>query len=740
MNESDELSEMENLAQSVADRLMLNLNLNLASGSPQSRPSANSSIDRLTQGTLRVAGVEFTQSTQFNGSSGASYGPDNGVPLVAYKTLVTRVYPSVQPGLLGDTLTGKRVTGQLTLSIGDRVIYQTGPTRSIGARVGPAAKIDRSAWDQELTVSLPGRNSVALKPLIANCTLNFLIPAYFCKPGRIYASVILWPVEDGPSSSHTARTAQYLQFLNVEAPKVCLVRVNWVDSKGNVTSPTDASMLGTTALASRMLPFPYFETTILGIEVTSRSPFAQLPAQAGGCNTSWQKLIADLNVTRIFTALFGLGDIVFGMVPQAAIPAGTTRLNAGCGSGAGGGFVGYNPTFAHEIGHLYECSHVAVAGDSSSDPLYPNYGGSKTSIGEVGIDTGTSPPTLYDPAVSDDIMSYGNNQWISPYTYQNILNRRSLHKSTPIDPHRLRPVLVLDFRVYREVQGVRHASVRRALRLDAAGPAPTPPPRGVSPISLDLLDANNRILATHHCTWAATHGMGKCGCGCAGADVPLEREPWLDFQEVVEWPAEEVRSVAFHRGAEPFHRIEVGEAPVVSVEGPELNHADLVLSIKTSHPREAVSVLVLLTSDDGGTWLPVALDPPNGQVKIPIDRLPGGDHCFFRAIATAELQSASADSGHFRLPQKRQKLILCLPNPDCPVHDGAVTLTAHIDARGLGGVHPKEVRWVSNLDGELGFGFVLNTQLSPGRHELTVTADLGHGNGISERGIIIVGG
>ena len=119
----------------------------------------------------------------------------------------------------------------------------------------------------------------------SNCTLNFLIPAYFCKPGRIYASVILWPVEDGPSSSHTARTAQYLQFLNVEAPKVCLVRVNWVDSKGNVTSPTDASMLGTTALASRMLPFPYFETTILGIEVTSSSPFAQLPAQAGGCNT-----------------------------------------------------------------------------------------------------------------------------------------------------------------------------------------------------------------------------------------------------------------------------------------------------------------------------------------------------------------------------------------------------------------------------------------------------------------------
>lgn len=646
----------------------------------------------------------------------------------------------MRPGLFGDALSGKRVTGQLTLSVGDRVLYRTGPTRAIGARVGPAAKIDRTAWDNELTLFSHGRDSVALKPIIVNCPLNFLVPAYYCKPGRIYATVALWPVDDGPSSSHGASSMQYLQFVNVEAPKVCLVRVNWVDSAGKVTSPTDAAMLNTIGVGSRMLPFPYFATTILGIEVTSSAAFAQLPAQIGGCNQAWLKLVTDLNVTRIFTALFGLGDIVFGMVPQAAIPAGTTQLNSGCGIGAGGGFVGFNTTFPHEVGHLYQCRHVGVPGDPSNDPLYPNYGGSKTSIGEVGIDTGTSPPTLYDPSGSDDIMSYGNNQWISPYTYQNILERRSLHASAPIDPRRLRPVLVLDFRLYREVQGVSHVSVRFAARIQAAGPAPTPPPRAVSPISMDLLDANKRILATHHCTWAAAHGMGKCGCGCAGTDVPLEREPWLDFQEVVEWPAEDVRSITFHRGGEPLHRMEIGEAPTVSVEGPELNHSDLVATIRTHHPREAVAVLVLFSSDDGASWLPVAMDPPNGQLKIPIDRLPGGENCFFRAIATAELQSASADSGHFRLPQRRQRLILNLPNAECPVRPGPVTLTAHVDTRGLGAIDPMEVRWVSNLDGELGFGFVLNTQLSPGRHELTVTAAIGREHSISERGIIIVGG
>ena len=45
-----------------------------------------------------------------------------------------RVYPFVRRGMLGDdTLTGQRVTGELTLSIGNRVLYKTGPTRGEGA-------------------------------------------------------------------------------------------------------------------------------------------------------------------------------------------------------------------------------------------------------------------------------------------------------------------------------------------------------------------------------------------------------------------------------------------------------------------------------------------------------------------------------------------------------------------------------------------------------------------------------
>ena len=698
--------------------------------------------DFLIGARLRIAGVEFTQSIQHNGSAGASYGRDNAVPLVAYKTMVARVYPTVRRGPLGsDTLTGQRVTGELTLSIGDRVIFRTGPTRAEGARVGSVARLDRASWDQEFMFSGGGGLTTTIQPTVfVNCPLNFVVPAYYCRSGRIYAEVRLWPVADGAMSSLRVSATEYLQFINVQAPKVCLVRVNWIDAAGNVNRPTDRAMLDTLGLAGRMLPFPYFESTILGIETTSSAPFAMLAASPGGCNNAWSSLVADLNVTRIFTSLFQLGDIVFGMVPQAAIPAGSGRINSGCGRGAGGGFVGYDSTFAHEIGHLYGRPHVAVPGDSSSDAAYPNYGGSARSIGEVGIDTGTSPPTLFDPSSSDDLMSYGSDQWISPYTYQKILDARDLHVSVPIDPRRLRPLLFLEFRVYRAVRGLSRVETRKAMRIEAAGMAPPRAADASSPVSLDLLDGNGQVLATHHCTWTPAHGGGSCGCGTGGHRVPLDREPWLDFCEVVEWPAGHVAAIAFHRGEEPFHSISVGEAPTVSIQGPDRSGADLVVRVSASHPRERVSVTVLFSADDGLTWQPVGFDPPNGELTIGPDRLPGGGRCVFRAIATAELQSATADTPPFDLPRTPRRLYLDVPTGECPIAPGPVALAAMLDCRGLGAVLPTDIRWSSNLDGELGFGYALTPDLSAGRHELTATAPDGLGGTLAERGIIIVGG
>ena len=63
-----------------------------------------------------------------------------------------------------------------------------------------------------------------------------------------------------------------------------------------------------------------------------------------------------------------------------------------------------------------------------------------------------------------------------------------------------------------------------------------------------------------------------------------------------------------------------------------------------------------------------------------------------------------------------------------------------IDCRGLGAVRADEIRWHSDLDGELGAGYEIVAHLRDGRHLITVTAPDGRGGSVSERGIIIVGG
>jgi hypothetical protein len=702
------------------------------------------------QAQLALAGLELTQSIQYNGAVGTSYGDDNSIPLVALKPLVVRAYPYVQPGALApDTLTGARVTGEVVLSVGDHVVYRTGPTRADGTRVGARNTLSRELWDDDLTIFFAGGPSrVASHTIIVNSSLNFVVPAWYCRSGRFYLSVRLWRAgtdEFSAAPQDSVSSGRYIDFMEVRPPRVCLQTVNWTDSAGNTTSPTDAVMLSTMRTAERMLPFPYFETTILGTSESSSAAFATA-ATSGGCNSAWNALLSDLAVTRIFTALFQIGDIVFAFVPSAAVPAAAGTYNTGCGrsEGVGAAFAGtdtrfaYDFIFSHEMGHVFTCSHVAVPGDSSDDPNYPNYGGSKTSIGEVGIDPGTTPPTLFGPSDTSDIMSYKSKQWISPYTYLKILNARDNHQSAPADPRRVRSLLVLSVRVYRRFNDDQRIAVRHAHRIEAAGVVPRPSENAISPLSVDLLDANQQVIATHHCLY--TRAQASCGCCGAGANIPLEREPFYDLHEAIEWPGDEVSAIVLHDGRKPLATIPVGEPPRVELHGPERRGHTLALRVHAEHPRERPSVVVFFSGDDGATWQPVALDPANGELLVETERLSGGEHCFFRAVATAELRSASADSASFELPRTRRALHLRLPDSHCPTAPGPVPLSAMIDCRGLGAVAPDEIRWRSDLDGDIGSGYEVAPQLRDGRHVITVTAPDGRGRSLSERGIIIVGG
>ena len=156
------------------------------------------------------------------------------------------------------------------------------------------------------------------------------------------------------------------------------------------------------------------------------------------------------------------------------------------------------------------------------------------------------------------------------------------------------------------------------------------------------------------------------------------------------------------------------------------------------HPRSHASLVVLFTGDDGETWSPVAIDPPQSDpLVVDASSLPGGESCRFRAVATAELRAASADSQSFSLPRADRRLWIDAKEAHC--EPGRVDLTAMIDLRGHEGVAPHEVMWHSDLDGELGRGYMLSVNLEEGRHQITATIPGGASDRVQATSIIIVG-
>lgn len=689
-----------------------------------------------------IAGIELTQAVQHHGAAGTTYGADNSVPLVALKDLVARAYPYVSAGTLQPAPASLRVTGELVLYRGNNVVYRTGPTRPDGAPLGGRRELDRELWDgEELDLLVPAGPGIAasMRHVVANPPLNFRVPGWYCRAGRMTVTVRLWIVPPAGTAHGAATVASEMaEFRDVGAPKVALVRVNWTDATGARTSPSDAEMLACTTLAERMLPFPYLQPTILGIAIESSAMFSANQPMAGGCNAAWTSLVdgsSDLFWLGVFAGLFGLGTITYGMVPMTAVGTGD---NGGCrivnaagivapASASAADVLKCQQAFAHEVGHYFGCGHVNVAGATNNDPNYPNYGGSKTSIGEVGVDPASSNP-LQRPETVSDIMSYDPpEQWISPYHYRKIFDNRSLHQAAPADPRRVRRLLGIAVRLHRDGT----VELRRAFLVEAAGDRRAAG-GAESPLSLDVLDRNRQIIATRHLfrERAVACGDGRCGEG----RVPADREPYLDMADVVEWP-EEASALSFHRGGEVVAVVDAGDPPAVRITEPTREDGRLVLEVQAEHPRATPSVALLYTADGGTTFVPVALH--QGRVEVDSERLPGGARCFFRAVATAELRSAVADTAPFEAAPARHALHLRLPGDDCP---GPVALSALIDRRGEGDVHPAEVSWRSSLDGDLGTGMHLVVDLSPGRHELLVTAPDGAGGTLSERAIIIVGG
>ena len=99
--------------------------------------------------------------------------------------------------------------------------------------------------------------------------------------------------------------------------------------------------------------------------------------------------------------------------------------------------------------------------------------------------------------------------------------------------------------------------------------------------------------------------------------------------------------------------------------------------------------------------------------------VPGGSRCRLRLIASAELASVDVISAPFPVPlTPREVTIVAL-------EEGQLAASAYSPDAGV--CPPDELRWSSDLDGDLGTGRQPAVPPSSGRHRITATAPDGTG-------------
>ena len=180
--------------------------------------------------------------------------------------------------------------------------------------------------------------------------------------------------------------------------------------QGDVTTANKDSYLAATM---SIHPLAGYDASVHSVWNTSR------PAvDPNNSNSAWTNILSDLDALRVAE---GSSRNYFGVI-DPSYTSGVAGIGYVGGKTALGWDKGSNDLIAaHEWGHNWGRSHAPCGNPAAPDAQYPYAGGA---IGVYGFDVAAQ--SLKPPA-SHDLMGYCNNEWISDYTYEGVLNYRSAH-------------------------------------------------------------------------------------------------------------------------------------------------------------------------------------------------------------------------------------------------------------------------------------------------------------------------
>jgi hypothetical protein len=140
--------------------------------------------------------------------------------------------------------------------------------------------------------------------------------------------------------------------------------------------------------------------------------------------------------------------------------------------------------------------------------------------------------------------------------------------------------------------------------------------------------------------------------------------------------------------------------------------------------------LVRYSNDDGGTWRALAPRLRDTEFTVDLDRLPGGEACRLQVLATEGIRTGQAVTEAFRVPRRPREVVIAAPTGEVAAGE-PVTLVGEAFSQHHGVASPSELRWSSDLDGDLGAGREVRGVLQPGLHEVTLRAPDGQGGEVT---------
>lgn len=190
-------------------------------------------------------------------------------------------------------------------------------------------------------------------------------------------------------------------------------------ASGNTGDVNEGNKAGYIADLLKLMPIGEYDVDVRET-YTSNAPELQSSTSSGG----WSQVLSEVLALRNSTDLSS--RYYYGVV-KVGYTSGIAGLGyIGSPQGTARAAIGWDrpnsraSVLAHELGHNFGRYHAPCGNPSGVDQDYPHNGGG---IGYWGLDL--TNLTLKSPFTWNDLMGYCSNEWISDYTWNNVIAFRS---------------------------------------------------------------------------------------------------------------------------------------------------------------------------------------------------------------------------------------------------------------------------------------------------------------------------